>query len=110
MNSSITLNVSNGPDKVPVPDLVGKSRQYAIDTLTAAKFVPNITYQPDPVVAFDTVIKTTPAAGQALAPGSTVTVYVSTGQPTATPTKPAPTATACPSVTPTGTPTPIPCP
>jgi eukaryotic-like serine/threonine-protein kinase len=94
VNSSITLNVSNGPDKVPVPDLVGKSRQYAIDTLTAAKFVPNIVYQPDPVVAFDSVIKTTPPAGQALAPGSTVTVYVSTGQPTATPTKPAPTATA----------------
>jgi serine/threonine-protein kinase len=110
VNSSITLNVSNGPDKVPVPDLVGKSRQFAIDTLTAAKLVPNVMFQPDPEVPFDSVIKTTPPAGQSVAPGSTVTVFVSTGQPTPTPTTAQPTATATATSCPTGTPTPPACP
>ena len=103
---TITITVSSGPDKVPVPQLIGSTQQQAEDTLTKAGLQYNIQVQSSTTVNFGYVISTNPLAGTQVQPSSIVTVYVSSGPPpTATPVVTAtPTATACPSSTPTGTP------
>ena len=105
----ITITVSSGPDKVPVPQLIGSTQQQAEDTLTKAGLKYNIQVQSSTTVNFGYVISSDPPAGTQVQPSSIVTVIVSSGPPpTATPVVTAtPTATACPTSS-SGTPTPCP--
>jgi serine/threonine-protein kinase len=106
INSFITLSVSNGPNKVSVPDVVKKSLSDAEVALTNAKLKYNIVaYQQSLVVPNGYIISTDPLAGTQVAPGSVVNLVVSTGAPTptATPVTPTPTCSVGP-----GTPTPTP--
>ena len=105
-NFTVVLTVSSGPQKIQIPDESGKVYTDAIKDLQNKGFT-NITTvtQTSSVPATD-VIKTDPAAGTYAYAGDKITVYISTGQPTATPTN-TPTPTATPTCTPTsGTPTP----
>jgi serine/threonine protein kinase len=101
--SYITLTVSTGPQAVKVPNVVGKQEFDAMTALTDAGLKYKVVTQPDPVVPAGNVIKTDPPANSQVSPNSTVTLYISTGEPTPTP-------TATPSVSPTPTPTPTPTP
>jgi serine/threonine-protein kinase len=104
-NTYITLNVGTGPANVTIPDLRNQPLAQAETTLTQLGLKINSpVVQPDPGVASGDVIKSNPPAGTSVAPGSAVTLYISSGpaQPTPTVTPPIqPTAT--PTATPTGT-------
>ena len=101
-NSYVTLTVSSGKGMATVPDVVGKTYLDAQSALTQLGFQVVPVYQPDAITPASHVIKTNPAAGQSEPAGSQVIVYVSSGQPTATP---APSPSPSPTVTPTPTPT-----
>ncbi|WP_203996368.1 PASTA domain-containing protein, partial [Virgisporangium aurantiacum] len=74
--SMVTFRVCSAPDKVPVPDLLGKSRADAEKLVTGAGLKPS--FNPvDSAEAKDTVVGTSPGAGAAVAPNSTVTVNIS---------------------------------
>jgi serine/threonine-protein kinase len=74
----VTIEVSQGPPKAPVPDLVGRSRDEAVAALSdvglKANVVPVNSLKP-----VDTVLATSPKAGTELIEGSTVRVNVSKG-------------------------------
>ena len=78
-NPSVNLTVSNGPGQVQVPDVSGSSSDDGEQTLTDAGLVVTVTDQSSADVAEGTVIDTDPAAGESVAPGSQVTMYVSSG-------------------------------
>jgi serine/threonine-protein kinase len=74
----VELVVSTGPEKVPVPDVKGKSRDDAVGTLTAAGLKPNVVQvfsTEDP----DTVIAQFPEGGVRIVKGSKVRINVSRG-------------------------------
>ncbi|MEX2503258.1 MAG: Stk1 family PASTA domain-containing Ser/Thr kinase [Egicoccus sp.] len=75
----VMLTLSAGPRQVPVPDVVGDTREVAQTKLTEADLVPEFgeTYHED--VARGLVIRTDPAATEVLDESSTVTVVVSLG-------------------------------
>ncbi len=79
-NAVIAYAPSNGPAPVPVPDVIGFSRQEADRVLAAAGLrtgvVDTVAAEPEPGV----VIATRPAAGTARAPGESVDLVVS-GRP-----------------------------
>lgn len=79
--STVTLYVSTGPDTASVPDVSGMSQQQARDQLEAAGFtVGNVTQENSPDQAEDRVLRTDPAAGQAVAAGAEITIVVASGQ------------------------------
>ena len=74
----VVLKVSTGKPKVPVPDLIGKSRDDAIAMLVKAGLEPN----PQPVPsdqAADTVVAQDPHAGVVVVAGSRVRINISKG-------------------------------
>ena len=74
----VVLKVSTGKPKVPVPDLIGKSRDDAIAILVKAGLEPN----PQPVPSdqpADTVTAQDPHAGVVVVAGSRVRINVSKG-------------------------------
>lgn len=82
------------PAFVTVPDIrEGALEQEAQVALDAADLVPVIVTQPHETIAAGRVVRVDPPAGTQLAPGSSVTVYVSSGPPPAQTTTPAPTPT-----------------
>ncbi|HLZ21944.1 MAG TPA: protein kinase [Ktedonobacterales bacterium] len=96
----ITLNVGSGPANVTIPDVSNQSLTDAENTLIQLGLKINkIVLQSDPTVPSGDVIKSDPKAGTSVAPGSKVTLYVSSGQPT-----PVPTATPVPTTAPVPTP------
>ena len=118
-DTQVNLTVSNGPDKVKVPDVTNLELSEARAKLTEAKLTNvNVVTRQDPTVPAGHVIKTDPPADALVLPDQTITIVVSTGgapTPTAAPTAtPVPTATAAPTATPcptapaVGTPTPAP--
>ena len=114
-DTQVNLTVSNGPDKVKVPDVTNLQLPDARAKLTEAKLTQlNVVTQQDPTVAVGHVIRTDPPAGALVLPDQTITIVVSTGvpTPTAAPTAtaaPKPTVTPCPTLPPAGpTPTPGP--
>jgi beta-lactam-binding protein with PASTA domain/predicted Ser/Thr protein kinase len=80
-NSTVTLNVSAGPEAVTVPDLRGKTLQEARGLLADLDLeVGKVTKTDAPDVAENEVISTEPAAGAQAAPGSKVNIEVGTGK------------------------------
>ncbi|HEV3228397.1 MAG TPA: Stk1 family PASTA domain-containing Ser/Thr kinase [Solirubrobacteraceae bacterium] len=74
--STVTLTVARQP-KVVVPSVVGQTESQAVSTLAAAGFGASTVDQPITTAAQDgTVISQTPAAGQKVKPGSTVTLVI----------------------------------
>ena len=105
----IELYVSNGPDEVQVPRLVGQTEDQAVGTLTAAGLrLGSVTEEPSAQPA-GRVIRSDPSEGTSVARDSQVDLVLSSG-PTPSPT-PSPTPVPTPVPTPTPeppTPTPTP--
>jgi eukaryotic-like serine/threonine-protein kinase len=78
-DSEVTLVVSSGPQQVTVPNLIGETQEDAFARLREEGLSPSARERPssEPV---DTVIEQTPAGGQEVDEGSTVTLFVSNGQ------------------------------
>ncbi|MGH2978284.1 MAG: Stk1 family PASTA domain-containing Ser/Thr kinase [Solirubrobacterales bacterium] len=78
-DSAVTLVVSSGPDQVTVPSLIGETQEDAVARLREEGLSPIVRERAssEPV---DTVIEQTPAAGQEVDEGSSVTIFVSNGQ------------------------------
>jgi eukaryotic-like serine/threonine-protein kinase len=78
-DSSVTLFVSSGPGEVVVPNVVGDDQESAISRLRAEGLSPIVRERSssEPV---DTVVDQTPASGQRVEEGSTVTIFVSDGK------------------------------
>ncbi len=78
-DSSVTLFVSSGPGEVVVPSVVGEDQESAVARLRADGLSPIVRERAssEPV---DTVVDQSPASGQRVDEGSTVTVYVSDGK------------------------------
>jgi len=77
--STVTLVVSAGPEQVEVPDVVGLAQQVAIEQVQEAGF----RVDTEPVnedAAAGTVVRTDPAGGTLQDAGSTVILFVSTGE------------------------------
>src|SRR5664280_98260 len=75
--TTITLQVSQGPQLVPVPSVVNSLAATAEATLTAAGFSYDPVPQDTPNAGEDgIVLKQTPEGNKQAAPGSTVTIYV----------------------------------
>jgi beta-lactam-binding protein with PASTA domain len=75
-NSSVTLFVSSGPGEVVVPNVVGEDQESAVSRLRAEGLSPIVRERSssEPV---DTVVDQTPAGGQRVEEGSSVTIFVS---------------------------------
>ena len=105
-DSTVTLDVSNGPSQISVPDVVGQPIAQAANTLGSHNLtLGNVTYQPSPTIANGDVISTNPTAGSNVAPNTSVDVVVSQGpSPSTTTTSPTgSTTTTLPSSTTTTT-------
>jgi serine/threonine protein kinase/beta-lactam-binding protein with PASTA domain len=82
-NSSITLNISEGPSVVTIPaDLPGRTEAAARDVLRQKGLTgaPGTTMANSPTVPAGLVITTNPAPGQNVAAGSIIELIVSTGK------------------------------
>ena len=78
-DSAVTLVVSSGPDQVSVPSVIGETQEDAVARLRDEGLSPIVRERAssEPV---DTVIEQTPAAGQEVEEGSSVTIFVSNGE------------------------------
>jgi eukaryotic-like serine/threonine-protein kinase len=74
----VVLKVSTGKPKVPVPDLIGKSRDDAIAVLVKAGLEPNAQPVPSDQAA-DTVVAQDPHGGVVVVAGSRVRINISKG-------------------------------
>jgi beta-lactam-binding protein with PASTA domain/tRNA A-37 threonylcarbamoyl transferase component Bud32 len=93
--STVTITVSGGA--VTVPSVVGESQQTATQVLTTAGFQVNVQQGSGPAQFTNgMVFNQVPAANGTAAKGSTVTIYVQTGQ------SPSPPPSSSASVSPTG--------
>jgi serine/threonine-protein kinase len=75
----VVLAVSSGSAPTAVPDVSGQTQAAARDVLTKAGFTVTLGSEFSSTVPVNSVTRTMPAAGSALAPGSSVTIYLSTG-------------------------------
>jgi serine/threonine-protein kinase len=79
-DTTVVLTVAVQPGQVAVPDVRGLSQADARQRLTDAGLQPgDVQRTNDPNVAQDAVVGTDPAAGSQVAPGTTVTLIVSSG-------------------------------
>jgi eukaryotic-like serine/threonine-protein kinase len=84
--TEVTVSVSKGPEMVTVPTITdGMTASQYNSALSALGLVPAITSAPSDTVPEGQVVSVSPAQGQSVAKGSTVTYVVSTG-PAAAPT------------------------
>jgi len=81
-NTLVTLFVSTGPKAVPVPNVVGQQASAAQDTLTKAGLTVNQVADPTSTQPKGQVTKESPAASTSVAPGTSITIYVSGGTAT----------------------------
>jgi|GEM_PF-1349304 len=80
--TAVNLVVSSGPCSVSVPNVVGQAQSTASSTLVNAGLaVGTVTQQCSNTVAAGRVISQNPAAGASVAPGTAVSLVVSTGVP-----------------------------
>ncbi|WP_136517653.1 Stk1 family PASTA domain-containing Ser/Thr kinase [Cellulomonas telluris] len=78
--AAIALNGDDGAqDVVTVPPVAGMSQEEALQTLRDANLDPVPQQRADDTVPADQAIGTDPAEGEEVAPGSDVTVFISTG-------------------------------
>jgi eukaryotic-like serine/threonine-protein kinase len=77
--SSVTLVVSSGPEQVAVPDVTGLDQQDAVAKLREEGLSAVVREKGSSEPA-DTVVSQTPAGGQEVDQGSTVTIFVSDGK------------------------------
>jgi eukaryotic-like serine/threonine-protein kinase len=77
---TVTLNLSLGPERFPVPDVAGKNVELALAELSKARLVPDRTDVWDDVIPKDTVLRTDPPANGTVRPQQSVTVFVSKGR------------------------------
>lgn len=77
--SVIYFEVSNGPELVQVPDLKLKEARIAEQAITDLKLVPKITQENNDNVGAGLIIRTDPAVGEQLKPGSEVILVESLG-------------------------------
>jgi eukaryotic-like serine/threonine-protein kinase len=80
--STVRIDVSGGPDDVPVPDVSGQSASEAANILGRCGFETTTREQASDSVPQGQVIGTDPSSGTSLAPGATVAIIVSTGPST----------------------------
>jgi len=82
-NSVVALTVSSGPNNVGVPDLEGKTVDQATQILEAAKLkVGKVTEVDNSTLDKGQVISTSPAADSLVAPGTLISLNVSSGKVT----------------------------
>lgn len=72
--ATVTLQVSEGPVQVTVPNVVGQSKDAATAALQAAGLTVDVTQ-----FFGDTVLRQTPGAGSVVDPGTSVTILVTFG-------------------------------
>jgi eukaryotic-like serine/threonine-protein kinase len=78
--TNVDLRIVEAPDQVAIPDLVGSSVEEAQATLSGLGLEPaGPVEEPSDTVPEGSVTRTDPASGQEVEPGSTVTIFVSTG-------------------------------
>ena len=78
--SKVNLTIVAAPDTVPIPNLEGASVEEAQATLVGLGLEPGgPVEEPSDTVPEGDVTRTDPASGQEVDPGSTVTIFVSTG-------------------------------
>lgn len=80
-NSTVRLEVAVEPSTQEVPNVVGQTRTNAEDTLEDRGFSVRVQTQSSETVAEGRVIQQNPSAGTQVAPGTRVTIVVSTGPP-----------------------------
>ncbi|PYC87790.1 Stk1 family PASTA domain-containing Ser/Thr kinase [Streptomyces tateyamensis] len=79
-SDGVKVTVSKGPERIAVPDLAGKPLDQARAALGAARLTPGTTTEDfSASVPQGSVISSSPAAGQALAPNAPVALVVSKG-------------------------------
>ena len=81
--SDVTITVSRGPKKVDVPLVVAETQAIAESEIRGAGLVPSVVKRQDNAPAGQ-VLQQAPDAGQRVDQGSTVTIFVSSGQAKAT--------------------------
>ena len=95
LGSSVTISVSNGkgpkpspkPKKVPVPDVVGETKQQASTDIQSQGFAVSVSYQTVTDPKKDgIVLSQSPAGGTKASPGSTVSIVVGKRGPGPSPT------------------------
>lgn len=77
---TITLVISRGPQRYPLPDLVGQPFDLAKRQLEDLKVTVNRTERYDDNIPVGSVVATEPATGNEVKPGDTVTLAVSKGR------------------------------
>lgn len=77
--SSIEFEVSDGPQLVQVPEIAGKESRIGEQMLVDMDFLINVITENSETVGTGIVVRTEPAAGEQLKPGSSVTVVESLG-------------------------------
>ena len=80
--AAISITVSTGPQRVPVPDLVGYDAALAGQLLTAAGLTIRSVDSTQAPLPRGVVVNTRPPAGAPLVPGTGVTLVVRVGAPT----------------------------
>ncbi|MCI2046225.1 MAG: PASTA domain-containing protein [Faecalibacterium sp.] len=74
---TITLTVSNGPESVEVPNVVGFTQDSAVQEIQSAGLTAScVMMTNDGTYASGCVIKTDPLGGTEVAPATTITVYI----------------------------------
>jgi len=81
-NSSVRLVVSDGPGNRPVPTVIGMSKSSAEQSIKKSGLkVGSVQTQYSPTVAVGDAVSTVPGAGTSVAPGYSVTLFISLGPP-----------------------------
>jgi len=78
-DSTVTLVVSTGPQQVAVPDVTGENQEDAVARLRD-EGLSAVVREKSSSEPTDTVVSQTPAGGQQVDQGSTVTIFVSNGK------------------------------
>jgi beta-lactam-binding protein with PASTA domain len=82
--SSVQLSVSQGPQPIPVPDVVGYDGTIGQSLIQAAGLKVGSVDSAQTAASRGVIVNTRPPAGKALDPGGRVTLVVSAGAPTIT--------------------------
>ncbi|MDN4172237.1 Stk1 family PASTA domain-containing Ser/Thr kinase [Nocardioides sp. SOB77] len=101
----VTIAYSDGPEEVP--DVVGRRQPEAERIITDARFRVSVVRSSDTTEPAGTVIQQSPSAGETLPEGSTITIVVSSYEPTEEPSpsdSPSPSDPGLPTELPSATP------